>query len=147
MLVNGLKIFYSTNHKDAVVPMYEHENDAGCSLRVVEDYVIYPGKRVLTRTGLQIEIPVGFEAQIRPRSGLAWKKGLTVVNTPGTIDADYRGEIRVALINLGEEKVEVKKGDAVAQMKFSPVYKGFFILRTDLSSTDRNVGGFGSTGR
>lgn len=147
MLANGLKIFYTTNHEDAVVPVYEHENDAGCSLRVVEDYTIYPMNRVLARTGLEIEIPVGFEAQIRPRSGLAWKKGLTVVNTPGTIDSDYRGEIRIALINLGDSKINIKKGDAVAQMKFSPVYKGHFIKREGLSSTARNEGGFGSTGR
>jgi dUTP pyrophosphatase len=147
MIANGLKIFYTTNNEGAVVPVYEHENDAGCSLRVVEEYTIYPMKRVLARTGLLIEIPVGFEAQIRPRSGMAWKHGLTVVNTPGTIDADYRGEIKVALINLGEEKVVIKKGDAVAQMKFSPVYKGHFIAKNTLSSTDRDAGGFGSTGR
>ena len=147
MIANGLKIFCTTNHEDAIIPVYEHENDAGCSLRVVEDYIIYPLKRVLAKTGLCIELPVGFEAQIRPRSGLAWKQGLTVINTPGTIDADYRGEIRVALINIGEDKVVVKKGDAVAQMVFQPVYKGYFIKRDVLSNTDRDAGGFGSTGR
>jgi dUTP pyrophosphatase len=147
MLANGLKIFFTKTNKDAVVPVYEKEEDAACSLRVTEDYIIYPGKRVLAKTGLKIAIPEGFEGQIRPRSGLAWKQGLTVVNTPGTIDAGYRGEIMIALINLGDKKVSVKKGDAVAQMKFSPVYKGFFMETQELDSTDRGEGGFGHTGR
>jgi dUTP pyrophosphatase len=147
MLVNGLKIFYTKNHEDAVIPVYEHEDDAGCSLRAVEDYVVYPMKRILVKTGLKIEIPQGFEAQVRPRSGNAWKKGLTVLNTPGTIDSNYRGEVMVILINLGDEKVNIKKGDAVAQMKFSPVYKGFFIEKQELSDTDRGAGRLGSTGR
>ena len=147
MLANGVRVFYTTNHPDAKVPVYEHEDDAACSLRIVESYVVYPGKRVLARTGLKIAIPPGFEAQIRPRSGLAWKSGLTVVNTPGTIDAGYRGEIMIALINLGEHAVTLKKGDAVAQMKFSAVYTGGFIKVDDLDSTIRGAGGFGSTGR
>ena len=147
MLANGLKIYYTTCHEEAKVPVYEHDNDAACSLRVVEDYIMYPMDRVLARTGLKIEIPAGFEAQIRPRSGLAWKQGLSVINTPGTIDADYRGEIRIALINLGNKKITIKKGDAVAQMKFSPVYTGHFIEKTVLDMTARNEGGFGSTGR
>lgn len=147
MLANGLKVFYTTNHPDAQVPVYEKEGDCACSLRVVETYKIYPGKRVLARTGLKISITEGFEAQIRPRSGLAWKKGLTVLNTPGTIDAGYRGEIRIILINLGDKPITVLKGDAVAQMKFSPVYVGYFLKADNLSQTDRNDGGMGSTGR
>lgn len=146
MIANGLKIMYITNHEKAVVPVYEHQNDAGCSLRVVEDYTIKPMDRVLARTGLKIAIPPGFEAQIRPRSGLAWKKGLTVINTPGTIDADYRGELKIALINLGKENIFIKAGDAVAQMKFSPVYVGVFMKSDGLDPTLRNDGGFGSTG-
>jgi dUTP pyrophosphatase len=147
MLANGLRIFFVKAHQDAIVPTYERADDAGCSLRVVEDYVIYPGKRALTRTGLKIAIPEGFEGQIRPRSGLAWKKGLTVVNTPGTIDAGYRGEIMVALINLGDTAVQIKKGDAVAQMKFAPVYTGYFMETGSLPDTERGEGGFNSTGR
>ena len=145
MLANGLKIFYKKAHPDAIPPTYEREGDAACSLRVVEDYTIKPGKRVLAKTGLKIIVPEGFEAQIRPRSGLAWKKGLTVVNTPGTIDSGYRGEVMVALINLGEETVTINKGDSVAQMKFSPVYTGYFLETKQLGSTMRGEGGFGST--
>lgn len=145
MLANGLKIFYKKAHPDAIPPTYEREGDAACSLRVVEDYTIKPGKRVLAKTGLKIAVPDGFEAQIRPRSGLAWKKGLTVVNTPGTIDSGYRGEVMVALINLGEETVTINKGDSVAQMKFSPVYTGYFLEANQLGSTMRGEGGFGST--
>jgi len=147
MLANGLKVFYTTNHPDAKIPTYEKEGDAACSLRVVEDYTIHPGERVLARTGLKISMDEGFEAQIRPRSGLAWKKGLTVVNTPGTVDGNFRGEIMVALINLGEDVVEIKSGDAVAQMKFSPVYVGYFLKVDTLEDTVRGSGGFGSTGR
>jgi len=147
MLANGLKVFFKKIHEDAEVPTYEREGDAACSLRAVEDYRVYPYKRVLVRTGLQIAVPEGFEAQIRPRSGLAWKQGLTVINTPGTIDAGYRGEVMVALINLGENDVSIKKGDAVAQMKFSPVYTGYFLEAQDLGATSRGAGGFGHTGR
>ncbi len=108
MMANGLKIFCTKIHKDAVIPTYEKPGDAACSLRVIEDYTIKPGKRILARTGLKIAIPEGFEAQVRPRSGNAWKKGLTVLNTPGTIDAGYRGEIMVILINLGDEDIIIK---------------------------------------
>ncbi len=146
MLANGLKIFYTKIHKDAVVPVYEKLDDAACSLRVIEDYTVHPGKRILAKTGLKIAIPEGFEAQVRPRSGNAWKKGLTVLNSPGTIDAGYRGEIMIILINLGDEDILIKKGDAVAQMKFSPVYTGYFMETDNLGSTQRGIGGIGSTG-
>ena len=147
MMANGLKIFYVKAHSSAIVPVYEKQGDSACSLRVIEDYTIHPGKRVLARTGLKIAIPEGFEAQVRPRSGLAWKKGLTVLNTPGTIDAGYRGEIMVILINLGDEDITIEKGDAVAQMKFSPVYTGFFMETDNLDDTSRGIGGLGHTGR
>lgn len=147
MLANGLKVFFNKLHTDAKVPVYEKEGDAACSLRVVEDYKVDPGKRVLASTGIAIQLPEGFEAQIRPRSGLAWKKGLTVINTPGTIDEGYRGEIKVALVNLGDKPVVIKKGDAVAQMKFSPVYTGYFLETSNLSDSERGAGGFGHTGR
>jgi dUTP pyrophosphatase len=147
MLANGLKIFYQKLHTDAITPEYEKEGDAACSLRVIEDYKVKPGQRVLGRTGIAIQLPEGFEAQIRPRSGLAWKKGLTVINTPGTIDEGYRGEIKIALVNLGDKPIEIKKGDAVAQMKFSPVYTGYFLETSGLSKSERGTGGFGHTGR
>ena len=147
MMANGLKIFCTKIHKDAVIPTYEKPGDAACSLRVIEDYTIKPGKRILARTGLKIAIPEGFEAQVRPRSGNAWKKGLTVLNTPGTIDAGYRGEVMVILINLGDEDITIEKGDAVAQMKFSPVYTGYFMETDNLDVTSRGTGGLGHTGR
>jgi dUTP pyrophosphatase len=147
MMANGLKIFYNRIHKDAVVPIYEKPGDAACSLRVIEDYTIHPGQRIIARTGLKISIPEGFEAQVRPRSGNAWKKGLTVLNSPGTIDAGYRGEIMVILINLGSEDILIEKGDAVAQMKFSAVYTGYFMETDNLDTTQRGIGGLGHTGR
>lgn len=147
MMANGLKILCTKIHKDAIIPVYEHEDDAACSLRVIEDYTIKPGKRILARTGLKIATPKGFEAQVRPRSGNAWKKGLTVLNTPGTIDSPYRGELMVILINLGDEDIIINKGDAVAQMKFSAVYIGHFMETDNLDVTSRGIGGLGSTGR
>ena len=145
-MLNDLKIMFVKESKHARIPRYERLGDAGCSLRVIEDYKIYPGKRILARTGLRIAVPTGFEAQIRPRSGNAWKKGLTVLNTPGTIDAGYRGEVMVVLINLGDEPIAIERGDAVAQMKFSPVYTGHFIEADFLPDTERGAGGLGSTG-
>lgn len=105
---------------------------------------VAPGVRVLVPTGLQIEMPPGMEAQIRPRSGLAWKEGLTVINTPGTVDADYRGEIKVALINLGDQEVCIQPGQRIAQIVFCPVYEVAFD-ETQPSLTERGAGGFGST--
>lgn len=131
----------------AHIPTYEQYGDCACSLRVIEDYTIDPGKRVLARTGLAIQMPYGFEAQVRPRSGLAWKKGLTVLNTPGTIDAAYTGELMIILINLGDEPISIENGDAVAQLKFSKVYTGDFNQVLSLEETERGDGGFGSTGK
>ena len=108
--------------------------------------MIEPGSRELVPTGLAIELPEGFEAQIRPRSGLALKKGVTLVNTPGTIDADYRGEIGVIVINHGSEPFEIVRGDRIAQMIVAPVVQARLVEVDDLSSSDRGAGGFGSTG-
>ena len=108
--------------------------------------IVAPGKRALIPTGVAIELPGGFEAQVRPRSGLAIKKGLTLVNSPGTIDADYRGEILVAVINLGEEPVQISRGDRIAQMIVSPVTRVALTEVKELSDTQRKDGGFGSTG-
>jgi dUTP pyrophosphatase len=97
-------------------------------------------------TGLEVEIPAGWELQVRPRSGLAWRRGLTVVNAPGTIDSDYRGEVKLLLVNLGAEPVTIARGDRVAQLVLAPVTRAEFVEADQLSATDRGAGGFGSTG-
>jgi dUTP pyrophosphatase len=131
----------------AVIPTYAHHDDACCDLYIIEDYVIRRHQRLLLRTGIAIEIPTGYEVQVRPRSGLAWKQGLTLVNAPGTIDAQYRNEVKLLVINLGHRPVHLKKGDRVAQMCIKPVYKMEFKEVNKLSDSDRSLGGFGSTGR
>jgi len=134
-------------HKDAVIPTYAHHDDACCDLYVVEDYLIPVGQRRLLRTGIAIEIPSGFEVQIRPRSGLAWKQGLTLVNAPGTVDAQYRNEIKLLIINLGEKPVAIQKGDRAAQMCIQPVHHFNFQEVDKLNPSDRGLGGWGSTGK
>jgi len=106
-----------------------------------------PGKRTLVPTGMAMAIPRGYEAQVRPRSGLAAKHGVTVLNTPGTIDADYRGEVKVILINLGDTPFEIRRGERIAQLVVAPVSQVNFELRETLDETERGSGGFGSTGR
>ena len=112
-----------------------------------EETVILPGARIAVATGLRLEIPEGFECQVRPRSGIALKKGVTVLNAPGTIDADYRGEVRVILINHGEEPFSIAKGDRIAQMVLARVERLVWDEVKDLSETSRGSGGFGSTGK
>lgn len=133
-------------HPDTVLPAYAHPSDAGMDIRSVDDLVIPVGKRALVKTGLVINLPLGYEAQVRPRSGLALKQGVTVLNTPGTIDAGYRGEIGVILINLGEADFEVKKGDRIAQLVIAPVTQPTIVETIEVDVTDRGAGGFGSTG-
>ncbi len=111
-----------------------------------EDVVIAPGARHAVATGLAVAIPQGFEIQVRPRSGLALKHGITVPNTPGTIDSDYRGELKVILINLGNEAFAIQRGDRVAQLVFAPVVQAAWDEVAELDATDRGAGGFGSTG-
>ncbi|MBO6067133.1 MAG: dUTP diphosphatase, partial [Kiritimatiellae bacterium] len=108
-------------HPDAQIPAYAHPDDAGMDLRSVEELVVKPGARALVHTGLVMMLPDGYEAQVRPRSGLALKRGVTVLNTPGTIDAGYRGEVGVILANFGSEPFRVATGDKIAQMVFAPV--------------------------
>jgi len=132
---------------DAIIPAYQTELAAGFDLHSVEDYVLKKGERKLIKTGLAFEIEEGYEVQIRPRSGLAFKHGITVLNTPGTIDADYRGEIMVLLINLGEDDFEIKKGERIAQAVIAPVIQAEFVEVDELSETKRGKGGFGSTGK
>ena len=134
-------------NEEAVIPAYQSELAAGFDLHSVEDYVLKTKERKLIKTGLAFEIESGYEVQIRPRSGLAFKHGITVLNSPGTIDADYRGEIMVLLINLGDEDFEIKKGDRIAQAVIAPVVQATFIEVDKLSETKRGSGGFGSTGK
>lgn len=133
-------------HKDAVLPAYAHPSDAGMDICSVEELTIPSGTRALVHTGLIANLPLGYEIQVRPRSGLALKKGITVLNTPGTIDAGYRGEIGVILMNLGESDFEVKVGDRIAQLVVAPVLQPTVVEATEIDETDRGSGGFGSTG-
>jgi len=134
-------------HPDAVLPSYAHPSDAGMDVRSVEDLTLAPGKRALVHTGLVMLLPPLYEAQVRPRSGLALKSGVTVLNTPGTIDSGYRGEVGVILINLGESDFEVRKGDKIAQLVIAPVTQPEIVETTETDETDRGAGGFGSTGK
>jgi dUTP pyrophosphatase len=129
------------------LPAYESEHAAGMDLRAAEDAILPPGGRALVATGFAIALPDGFEAQVRPRSGLAAKHGVTLLNSPGTIDADYRGEIKVILINHGREAFAVKRGDRIAQMIVAPVTRVVLKETAELSGTARGQDGFGSTGR
>jgi len=131
---------------DAVIPSYQTEEAAGFDLHSVDEVVIKKGERKLISTGLAFEIEKGYEVQIRPRSGLAFKHGVSVLNSPGTIDSDYRGEIKVLLINLGDKDFEIKKGDRIAQAVIAPVVQAKILEVDELSSTERGSGGFGSTG-
>jgi dUTP pyrophosphatase len=132
------------------LPAYETNGAAGMDLRaaVAEDapLVLKPGARFMVPTGLAFAVPLGFEAQVRPRSGLAAKAGVTCLNTPGTIDSDYRGEVKVILINLGEEDFTIRRGDRIAQLVIAPVVQASWGLTTSLDETARGAGGFGSTG-
>ena len=133
-------------HENAVIPQYQTDGSAGMDLHAVEDTEIWMGKTSIVRTGIGIEIPLGFEAQVRPRSGLAARYGVTVLNSPGTIDSDYRGEIKVILINHGEDLFKIKKGDRIAQIVFAPIARVHFRDSETLDETERGAGGFGSTG-
>jgi dUTP pyrophosphatase len=132
------------------LPAYQTEHAAGLDLLAAvperSPLVLSPGKHALVPTGLSIAIPPGFEAQVRPRSGLASKHGVTVLNAPGTVDADYRGEIGVLLINHGDAPFTIRRGERIAQMVIAPVMRAELIPASSLSATDRGSGGFGSTG-
>ena len=133
---------------DNALPTYETADSAGMDLRahLDEALVLKPGERALVPTGLRLEIPSGFEAQVRPRSGLALKRGLTVLNAPGTIDADYRGDVGVILINLSQQDQHIEKGERIAQLLFAPVTRADLVEVEDLGASQRGTGGFGSTG-
>lgn len=145
--LSAVNVGFKKLHPDAKVPTYGSEEAAGADLYANEDATIYPGQRTLLSTGIAIQLPKGFEAQCRPRSGLAFKHGLTVLNTPGTIDSDYRGEIKVMLYNTGDMGVIIKAGDRIAQLVVVPVFRAVFHEMEELGGTQRGAGGFGSTGK
>ena len=142
------KILIKKLHSDVNLPAYETSGSSGMDLQayISEEIILKPGERKLIPTGLSVAIPENLEIQIRPRSGLAYKKGISVVNTPGTIDSDYRGEIKVLLINLGKEDFVIKKFERIAQMVVCPITKVILSETNDLPDTIRGEGGFGSTG-
>jgi dUTP pyrophosphatase len=139
------------NAEGLPLPAYETAQAAGMDLRAAvpqdEPLTLRPGSRFAVPTGLAFALPPGFEAQVRPRSGLAFKHGITCLNSPGTVDADYRGEVKVILINHGEEDFVIRRGDRIAQLVIAPVLQATWAEVESLDETGRGVGGFGSTGR
>jgi len=133
--------------RDLPLPAYGSEGAAGMDLAAAEESVLLPGEWTSVGTGIRLEIPPGFEGQVRPRSGLALKHGVTVLNTPGTIDGDYRGEVRVILINHGRDPFTVSRGDRIAQLVIAPVTRFALEEVEELGKTPRGAGGFGSTGK
>ena len=142
------KILIKKLSKESIIPKYETDGSSGMdiSANIEKELKINPGEKAIIPTGFSLSIPKGFEVQIRPRSGLAAKKGISVLNTPGTIDADYRGEIKVILINLSKEEFVVEKNMRIAQMVVSPVTQAKLEEVKELPKTSRGAGGFGSTG-
>jgi dUTP pyrophosphatase len=135
------------NKSNNGLPMYETIGSAGCDVRSTHSVTINPGDKLLVKTGLYVEIPIGYEIQVRPRSGLAFSKGITVLNSPGTIDADYRGEIGVILINHGYEQVYLEAGERIGQLVLNKVEQIEWEPVLALADTTRGTGGFGSTGK
>jgi dUTP pyrophosphatase len=136
------------SHGDGLpLPNYATDGAAGMDVVAAETLTLQPGARYAVATGFAMAIPEGYEVQVRPRSGLALKHGITCLNTPGTIDSDYRGEVKVILINLGQEPFAINRGDRIAQLVPAPVQRATFTLLDILPETVRNAGGFGSTGR
>jgi dUTP pyrophosphatase len=133
-------------HEDAVRPHYVHPGDSGMDVYSVEDVTIAPGDTALVHTGLKLAVPVGYEAQVRPKSGLALRHSVTLLNTPGTVDSGYRGELCVILINHGREAYEVRKHTKIAQLVLCPVAQAEVVEVAELNETTRGAGGFGSTG-
>lgn len=140
-----IKIINKSNHE---LPSYETLASAGMDLRanITESIILKPLERTIVKTGLFIELPIGYEAQVRPRSGLAAKKGITVLNSPGTVDADYRGEIGVILVNLSNEDFTIENGERIAQLVIAKHERAEWIVTEELTETSRGSGGFGSTG-
>ncbi len=141
-----MKVKIKKLHKDAVVPKYAHEGDAGVDFFAITKHSLKSGERCLVGTGLSFEFPIGYELQTRPRSGLALKKGISIVNTPGTLDAGYRGELGIIIINHGQENFEINPGDKIAQGVFNKIEICEFEEAEELSGSARGDGGFGSSG-
>jgi dUTP pyrophosphatase len=139
----------SSREPELPLPAYQTAGSAGADLRadLEEPLTLEPGQRALVPTGFAVEIPDGFEGQVRPRSGLAVRHGIAIPNAPGTIDSDYRGELQVALVNLGQAPVVLHRGDRIAQLVIAPVARAEFAAAGELAETERGSGGFGSTGR
>ena len=142
-----IKLFRLPHGEKLPLPRYASEDAVGLDVTAAEEMILQPGERHAVATGFAIEIPRGYEVQVRPRSGLAMKHGITCLNTPGTIDSDYRGEVKVILINLGQEPFEIRRGERIAQLVPAPVLRADFVEASELSDTERGSGGFGSTGR
>ena len=144
-----MQIKFKKLHEDAVLPKYETVNAAGMDIRALleEDIVLKPFDRVAVPTGLSVEIPETFELQVRPRSGMSINKGLMILNSPGTVDSDYRGEIKILIINLNQEPVKILNGERIAQLVLSRVFKAEPAVAEILTETARNTGGFGHTGQ
>jgi len=147
--MNRVPISFSCSSPD-LIPRYQSEGSSGADLHAdipeQQPITIAPGRWKRIPTGLRLEIPPGYEAQVRPRSGLSFKHGVTILNAPGTIDSDYRGEVQVILLNLGNESFQVERGTRIAQIIFAPVVQADFRLKETLSRSERGQGGFGSTG-
>jgi len=142
----GVQVQRLPHSEGLPLPAYATSGAAGMDVVSAEDVTLAPGARHAVATGLAVAIPVGYEIQVRPRSGLALKHGITVPNTPGTIDSDYRGELKVILINLGDEPFAIARGDRVAQLVLAPVVQAAWNEVATLDATERGAGGFGSTG-
>ena len=140
-----IEIKFQKLHPDAQVPSYAHTGDAGADVYAVAEVTLQPQDRAAIPTGLAVDIPIGYEIQVRPKSGLALKHGIGILNSPGTIDAGYRGEIQVIVINFGKEAYTFAKGQKIAQLVLKPVIQAKYI-EGELGTSDRGVGGFGSTG-
>lgn len=145
-MLENLMIKINKIKENAILPHYAHEGDAGVDLYSAENYVLRPGQITLVSTGIKLAIPKGYEAQIRPKSGLALNHGISVCNSPGTIDSGYRGEIGVIAINHSKEEFKIEKGTKIAQMVFNKIEKAEFEEVKDLDNTKRGQNGFGSTG-
>lgn len=140
-----LKVKIQKISEDAILPSYAHEGDAGMDIYSIKEYIVQPSHRVLVATGIKVEVPKGYEMQVRPKSGLALKEGITVLNTPGTIDSGYRGEVGVIVINHSSKDYKIEKGQKIAQAVFNKIERAVFV-ESKLSETKRGEGGFGSTG-
>ena len=144
-LMQTVDIKFQKLHPDAQVPSYAHIGDAGADVYSVTEVILQPQHRAAIPTGLAVDIPIGYEIQVRPKSGLALKYGITVLNSPGTVDAGYRGEIQVIVVNLGTEAYTFTKGQKIAQLVLKTVLQAQYI-EGELGTSDRGIGGFGSTG-